>query len=347
LELEDDNLRQLSQVLLVFRTTRRSIDESFLKMTAIPLQGETLLALKDKVVVITGSAHGIGLQTVILLHSSGAKVIHGDWDSINGQKVDTSLTSPSPKGGETTFVKTDVTDYDSIINLFEVAREKYGRVDVAISNAGITELENWFDPSLSLESIKIKPHMKVLDVNLTGCLYFSRIASVYLKLATKPSEDKSLVLVSSTAGFKETPGLFTYTAAKHGIIGLLRSSRPYLPKTHNIRINAICPWMTDTVMAKGIREMWIKEGMPVNTPEQVARVMLEVAVGKVSGGKGMQGVEGERWNGRAVFVEGGRAWDIEEGINGTEEVWLSEKVAKTLNRGQVILGDGSGWAKDV
>ena len=51
-------------------------------------------------------------------------------------------------------MKTDVTDYDSIINLFEVARTKYGRVDIAISNAGITEKENWFDPNLDLTSIK-------------------------------------------------------------------------------------------------------------------------------------------------------------------------------------------------
>jgi NAD(P)-dependent dehydrogenase (short-subunit alcohol dehydrogenase family) len=51
-------------------------------------------------------------------------------------------------------VKTDVTNYDSIINLFEAARTKYGRVDIAISNAGITEKENWFDPNLDLTSIK-------------------------------------------------------------------------------------------------------------------------------------------------------------------------------------------------
>jgi len=239
-------------------------------------------------------------------------------------------------------VKTDVTDYDSIINLFEVAREKYGRVDIAISNAGITEKENWLDPNLDLSSIKTKPPTAVLDVNLTGALYFARVAAVYLKLNSSPEDDKSLILVSSTAGFKETPGLFIYTAAKHGILGLVRSSRPYLPKSHNIRVNAICPWMTDTGMVDGIREMWNKEGLPVNQPGDVARVMLEVAVGKVSG-KGISG-EGERWNGRAVFVEGGRGWDIEEGINDTEGVWLGKEVSRTLNRGQEVLGDGTDWA---
>jgi NAD(P)-dependent dehydrogenase (short-subunit alcohol dehydrogenase family) len=168
-------------------------------------------------------------------------------------------------------------------------------------------------------------------VNLTGSLYFARIAAVYLKEGAKPAEDKSLVLLSSTAGFKETPGLFAYTASKHGVLGLLRSARPYLPKTHNIRVNAICPWMTDTVMVDGIRDNWVKEGLPVNQPEDVARVILEVA--------------GDGGNGKAVFVEGGRGWDIEEGINRTEEVWLGRDVSRTLARGQEVLGDGTDWTK--
>jgi hypothetical protein len=100
--------------------------------------------------------------------------------------------------------------------------------------------------------------------------------------------------------------------------------------------------MTDTGMVDGIRDMWNKERLPVNKPSDVARVMLEVAVGKVSG-KGIAG-EGERWNGRAVFVEGGRGWDIEEGINETEELWLGKDVSRTLNRGQEVLGDGTDWA---
>ena len=141
-----------------------------------------------------------------------------------------------------------------------------------------------------------------------------------------------MVLLSSTAGFKETPGLFAYTASKHGVLGLLRSLRPYLPKTHNIRVNAICPWMTDTVMVDGIRENWIREGLPVNQPVDVGRVVLEVAADGTS-------------NGKAVFVEGGRGWDIEEGINATEEVWLGREVSRTLNRGQEILGDGTDWTK--
>jgi NAD(P)-dependent dehydrogenase (short-subunit alcohol dehydrogenase family) len=169
-------------------------------------------------------------------------------------------------------------------------------------------------------------------VNLVGTLYFSRIAAVYLHQNAKPHEDKSLVLLSSVAGFIETPGLFCYTSSKHGVLGLLRSLRPYIPKTHGIRVNAICPWMTDTGMVDGIREGWLQEGLPVNTPGDVGRIILEV------GGDG-------KTNGKAVFVEGGRGWDIEEGIQRTEPQWLGEEVSKTLAKGQAVLGDGTDWKK--
>ncbi|KAH9206364.1 hypothetical protein DL95DRAFT_375393 [Leptodontidium sp. 2 PMI_412] len=319
-------------------------------MAAIPLRDETLKEVKDKVVVITGSAHGIGLATVSLLYTHGAKVIHGDWDGKAGGLIDSSLSSSSTTpsststsnpqnaqaqvlvqvpGGETTFVQTDVTDYASVLNLFDTAWKKYGRVDVAISNAGVQEVGGWFEKGLDLEGVR-KPPTKTIDVNLLGTLYFSRIAAVYLSQSPSP-KDKSLLLLSSTAGFKETPGLFTYSASKHGVLGLLRSLRPYLPKTHGVRTNAICPWMTDTVMVKGIRDAWMQNKLPVNTPEGVARVVVEVADGVV------------RFNGRAVFVEGGRGWDIEVGIEGTEEVWLGAEVSRTLNRGQDVLGDGTDW----
>ncbi|KAH6715828.1 hypothetical protein BKA61DRAFT_719889 [Leptodontidium sp. MPI-SDFR-AT-0119] len=313
-------------------------------MAAIPLRDETLKEVKDKVVVITGSAHGIGLATVSLLYTHGAKVIHGDWDGKAGGLIDSSLSSSSSTsnpqnaqaqaqvlvqvpGGETTFVQTDVTDYASVLNLFDTAWKKYGRVDVAISNAGVQEIGSWFEKGLDLEGVRVKPPTKTIDVNLLGTLYFSRIAAVYLSQSPSP-KDKSLLLLSSTAGFKETPGLFTYSASKHGVLGLLRSLRPYLPKTHGVRTNAICPWMTDTVMVKGIRDAWMENKLPVNMPEGVARVVVEVAVGAVPGagtigeeggkeggeGKGGRGrmkdeFEGEdevvRFNGRAVFVEGG------------------------------------------
>lgn len=112
-------------------------------MTAVVLSQESLSKLQGKVVVITGSAHGIGAATVSALYGAGAKVVHGDWDAVGGQKVDADLKTSGSGGGQSKFVQTDVTDYDSIVKLFEFALQEHGRVDVAISNAGIQEIGNW------------------------------------------------------------------------------------------------------------------------------------------------------------------------------------------------------------
>jgi NAD(P)-dependent dehydrogenase (short-subunit alcohol dehydrogenase family) len=257
------------------------------------------------------------------------------------------LSSSSPSKGETHFLRTDVSSYTSLLSLFSLAWEKYSRIDICISNAGVAEAGNWFDTS-SLEDIKTEPTLKTINVNLTGTIFFSRIAAAYLKESHKATaKEGSLLLVSSTAGFKETPGLPVYTASKHGVLGLVRSLRPCLRKTHQARVNAICPWMTDTGMVDGIRGDWVAEKLPVNTPEMVARLIVEVAVGRPDSyaeacweEKGIAG-----YNGRAVFVEGGRGWDIEEGINANEEEWLGKDVSRTVNRGQVVLGDGTDWIK--
>jgi hypothetical protein len=154
------------------------------KMTEIVRQEESLAALNGKVVVIsglqslalpsyhvdhfltpqTGSARGIGAATVTQLYHAGAHVVHGDWDAEGGQSLNANLLA-SPGRGSSHFVKTDVTDYDSVLNLFEVAWKRFARVDISISNAGIQEIGNWFDPSLDRESIKTVcdgPHFPLL-----------------------------------------------------------------------------------------------------------------------------------------------------------------------------------------
>lgn len=94
--------------------------------------------LKDKVVVLTGGATGIGAAVVKRLHESGALVVFGDVASEAASSLVSSL-----KGDNVTFVSCDVTKYDQIYNLFKVANDKYGRVDHAASIAGIFETGKW------------------------------------------------------------------------------------------------------------------------------------------------------------------------------------------------------------
>lgn len=177
------------------------------------------------------------------------------------------------------------------------------------------------------------PSTKDIDVNLIGSLYVTRIASVYLRHNRGPGVDRSILLFSCAAGFKETPGVSIYQASKHGVQGLMRSLRPYFPSPykHNLRINTICPWMTETrtTLTKTVQDRWTKEGLPVSTPQEVALVSAGV-------------LANDSLNGTSMYVEGGRAWEIEANIDRLEPEWLGEEPSKTLALGQKVLNDA--WA---
>ncbi|CEL09220.1 hypothetical protein ASPCAL12359 [Aspergillus calidoustus] len=294
-------------------------------------------ALKDKVIVLTGGANGIGAALVEYACEHGAYVCFGDLAAEAGEAIAQKVNASNSSPPRAVFVQTDVTSYDSVLKLFDTAMDTYGHIDHAVAGAGITEIGNPFDPALDMESIRQPPTTKVLDVNLNGCIYVARIASVYLRQnrpeATKA--DRSITLISSVAGFKESPGLFIYQASKHGVLGLMRSLRLYLhgpEAAHAIRINAICPWMTQTGMVRGVQDAWYAAGLPVNTPLDVGKV-----IAAVMGDDGL--------NGASMYVEGGRAWEIERNLDRLEPQWLGEEPARTLARGQAVLGSGMDWTK--
>ena len=135
---------------------------------------------------------------------------------------------------------------------------------------------------------------------------------------------KSIVLVSSIAGITEAPGLFAYSTAKHGVIGLMRALRPWAPQRYGVRVNALCPWATDTQLL-GVKEKWVKEKMPLNTPTDVGKIILQCSADR-------------SLNGKAVFITGGRFFDTEEGIDRTLPQWMGEQNAKEFLKGQELLG---------
>lgn len=176
------------------------------------------------------------------------------------------------------------------------------------------------------------PSHKVLDVNLLGSIYVSRIASVYLRHNRGSNCDRSILLFSCVSGFKDSPSLFIYQASKHGVTGLMRSLRTYIssPHKHHIRINVICPWVTQTDSIKKVEAQWKGADLPINTPNQVATIATGI-------------LADQSLNGTSMFVEGGRAWEVEQNINRLESEWLGEAPSRTLALGQGLLDDGAIW----
>jgi len=313
--------------------------------------------------VLTGGSTGIGAATVKLLHSHGAKVIFGD---VNVAAAEETVTATSAETVH--FQKCDASSYKDNLALFKTALDKYGRVDHAIANAGLIEQGNWFNPKAGLDGVEKEPSVATLEVNLKGVLYFARIACTYLAHGQdlEAPMDKSLTLLSSVAGFKESPGIPVYEASKAGVLGLMRALRLYVPTAYpGLRVNAVCPSMTETGMVKGIRNDWIKIGGPVNQPSDIAKVV----VGICSSGPGKEAIKHDpeqseakqlgrnagatNWedqshgcHGRAIYVAGAEGWDIEEGLDRTEHLWLGNEPSTAMTHAQKSLGVGSDWLKE-
>ena len=120
----------------------------------------------------------------------------------------------------------DASSYSDNIKLFRTALDKHGRVDHAIACAGIIERGKWFDPDLTIETVEKPETTQTIDINFLGVAYFTRIAVVYLRHGKKEGEDKSIVLISSAAGFRDSPGLFMYQVCSSIVVfGCLPSGR--------------------------------------------------------------------------------------------------------------------------
>lgn len=197
--------------------------------------------LKEKVIVITGGATGIGAATVTRLHGVGAFVVFGDIAVQPAEALVSSLnTSSSLAGGEVSFVPCDVTQYDDIYSLLKAAYDKYGRVHHAFACAGIFEQGAWFDPDLTIESVKNeKGPQRTLDINVLGLANFARVAVVFMRENMQKGENKSMTFMSSVNAFRESPGLYMYQTSKHAVQGLMRAMRKPIFERDGIRVNTV------------------------------------------------------------------------------------------------------------
>lgn len=281
--------------------------------------------LKDKVIVLTGGANGIGLEAIKYLVQAGAKVVFGDYDIEAGEAAVSSFATGKP-----TFVSIDVSKYEDNIRLFKTALEQHGRIDHAVANAGILERGKWFDSELTIESVEKPETTAVLEINYLGVLYFTRIAAVYLRHNRQPGEHKSITLLSSAAGFRDSPGLFVYQSSKFAVMGLLRSTRKVLHERDDIRINTINPAITDSAMTMTIIESFRATKQDINTTQDVAKYVVGLQVRK------------DLW-GKSVYVEGGRGWEFLEGMDASMDTWLGEEPTKRLREALAHVGQGDGW----
>ncbi|EKD19251.1 uncharacterized protein L3040_009309 [Drepanopeziza brunnea f. sp. 'multigermtubi'] len=283
-------------------------------MTTIKVDDAEFSKLQGKTILITGCATGIGRATVDLAFQNGANLILGDVLEKEGQAIESAL---GPE--RALFRKCDVSQWDDVLELFQAGQIKFGGIDVVLANAGVSEVGKVFEDQIDAASGKLSaPNLTTLNVDLIGALYTVKCALHYFKKqAGKPCQ---LVLTGSAACFLDTPPLYSYCASKAGVMGLMRALRTQLPKTMNVTINMVAPWMTKTPMLlPEFLRVW--GDLPANEPIGVARALLIPVVRP-------------HLNGLSLFVAGHEAVDFEEGLERTRTAWMGQKLSADVDEGQ-------------
>ncbi|KAL6713592.1 hypothetical protein ACLMJK_009057 [Lecanora helva] len=213
--------------------------------------------VKDKTIVITGGASGLGSSFLRKWAATGATVIIGD---INVDKGDQLVrdTKKETSNSNLYFFYCDVTKWHSQVQFFKdaVNASPHGGIDTVVANAGILDPANEFESPGDLNVAEPPPpNLAVLDVNLTGVLYTTHLTLFHLSRnpdsfpasteAPRSSRDRHLLLLSSMAGVLPLPGNTLYATSKHAIVGLFRSLRT-TAFAHGIRVNMLCPYFVDT-----------------------------------------------------------------------------------------------------
>jgi NAD(P)-dependent dehydrogenase (short-subunit alcohol dehydrogenase family) len=228
--------------------------------------------LEGKVALITGASQGIGAATAGLLAQAGAVVVLA---SRSEEELAHNVEEIKSNGGDAMAVKTDVADAASVENLVKRTVEAYGRLDIAVNNAGIG------GGNMTLVEVSEELFDRVIATNLKGVF----LGMKYEIPAMLASGGGAIVNLSSTVGLVglggSAGGIAPYIASKHGVVGLTKAAALEYARQH-IRVNAVAPGTTLTP----VNERWIADeqtrqritsGIPVGRladPHEIAEAIF-------------------------------------------------------------------------
>ncbi|WP_273834041.1 SDR family NAD(P)-dependent oxidoreductase [Guptibacillus sedimenti] len=243
----------------------------------------------SKVAIITGAGSGLGQAAAVRLADEGVNIVAVD---INEEGGNETVDLAKRAGVDALFIKADVSKADEVKNYVDKTVEAFGSIDYFFNNAGISGSGEYY------LNTKVEEIEKIVDINLMGALYGVRyVADVMIK-----NGGGSIVNTASSAGVIGQDSVVTYSATKHGIIGLTKSIVAEYAKD-GLRANAIAPGPTETPMVKDFYDAnpKMKEnaeaGIPqkrLGTPEEVAELVTFLLTSKA-----------QYINGEVIRIDGG------------------------------------------
>ncbi|HIM73260.1 MAG TPA: glucose 1-dehydrogenase [Candidatus Marinimicrobia bacterium] len=196
--------------------------------------------LENKVCIVTGGGRGIGQATAEKFIGESATVIIADFDEATGTATAEYL------GDQCSFVKTDVSQSESVKSLIKRVKADHGSIDVIVNNAGILQDQ-------TLEKMDEEEFDKVIQVNMRGVYLCTKYAAEVMREQGSGVILNASSVVARFGNFGQT----NYVAAKAGLEGMTKVWARELGK-HGIRVNAVAPGFIQTDMIAGMPEKIIK-----------------------------------------------------------------------------------------
>jgi len=202
-----------------------------------------MAGVDGKVVVITGASSGIGEATALHLAGRGARLVLG---ARRTDRLTDLVERIEQEGGEAVRVRTDVTRREDMSALVALARERFGRLDVLVGNAG--------DGTISpLDDLRIDEWDRMVDVNVKGLLH-----GIWAALPVFRAQGAGhFVTIASTAAFRIVPAMAVYAGTKHAVRAICEGLRQ--EAGDSLRVTTVSPGPIDTAFAEGSSNFSVRE----------------------------------------------------------------------------------------